>query len=285
MQGGCDTAKANAPACGQRHLSKFEAAGPRQLDHSHPRASVQSASGLRAVPIAWGVLVAGIGCLAIALANIVKVTSVSKAIFGVAHVAQVGWGLWLVAICSGLLSVTGAIVAVLVGNASQDYSHPSQTAWAGAWRWAAIIAAAVILVIAIINAYRPLMIDDKGSEQATATETQTVTERPPAPSTGYQPRNEPPPPPAAAETLPPDATRCTSNPVNAPLNNSAAGTEVTSCPFAEAVRAQYLRQGLRATPVTLNVMSPVTDEVYVMTCIGSQVVTCTAGNNAVVYLF
>jgi hypothetical protein len=238
-----------------------------------------------AVPIAWAVLVTGIGCLAIALANIVKVTSVSKAIFGVTHVAQVGWGLWLVAICSGLLSVTGAIVAVLVGNASQDHSHPSQSAWAGAWRWAAIIASAVILVIAIVSAYRPLMIDDKGSEQATATETQTVTERPPAPSTGYQPRNGHPPPTAAPATLPPDATHCSSNPVNIPLSNSAAGTAVTSCPFAEAVRAQYLRQGLRGAPVTLNVMSPVTDEIYVMTCIGSQVVTCTGGNNAVVYLF
>jgi hypothetical protein len=239
-----------------------------------------------AVPIAWAVLVAGIGCLAIALANIVKVTSVSKAIFGVAHVAQVGWGLWLVAICSGLLSVTGAIVAVLVGNASQDYSHPSQTAWASAWRWAAIIASAVILVIAIINAYRPLMIDDKGSEQATATETQTVTERPPAPSTGiYHTQNQRPPAAAPPETLPPDAKHCSSNPVNTPLGNSAAGTEVTSCPFAEAVRAQYLRQGLRGAPLTLNVMSPVTDQVYVMTCIGSQVVTCTGGNGAVVYLF
>jgi hypothetical protein len=241
-----------------------------------------------AVPIAWGVLVAGIGCLAIALVNIAKVTSVSKAIFGVAHVAQVGWGLWLVAICSALLCVTGAIVAVLVGNASQDYSHSSQTAWTGGWRWAAIIASAVIFVIALINAYRPLMIEDKGSQQATATETatQTVTEQTSSPSTGnYQPRNEPPPPPAAPETLPPDATRCSSNPVNTPLSNSAAGSEVTSCPFAEAVRAQYLRQGVRDTPVTLNVMSPVTDEIYVMNCIGSQVVTCTGGNDAVVYLY
>jgi hypothetical protein len=44
-------------------------------------------------------------------------------------------------------------------------------------------------------------------------------------------------------------------------------------------------QGVRATPVTLNVMSTVTDEIYVMTCIGSQIVTCTGGNDAVVYLF
>ena len=240
-----------------------------------------------AVPIAWAVLVAGVGCLAIALVNIATVTSVSKAVFGVAHVAQVGWGLWLVAICSALLSVTAAIVAVQVGNVSQDYSHPSQTAWAGAWRWAAIIASAVIFVIAIINAYRPLMIDNGGSEQATATATQTVTERPSSPSTViYQPRNGPPPPAAAPETLPPDATHCSSNPVNnTALGNSAAGTDVTSCQFAEAVRAQYLRQGLRAAPVTLNVMSPITNQSYVMTCIGTQVVTCTGGNNAVVYLY
>ena len=241
-----------------------------------------------AVPVAWAVLVAGIGCLAIALVNISTVTSFSKEMFGVPHVAQVGWGLWLAAICSGLLCVTGAIVAVLVGSASQDHSHPSQAAWAGAWRWAAIIASAVIFVIALMNAYRPFMIDDKGSQQATATatETQTVTERPPSPPTAVYPsQNQPSPPAAAPPTLPPDATHCTFNPVNTPLSNSAAGTEITSCPFAEAVRAQYLRQGLRNTPVTLNVMSPVTDQIYVMTCIGSQVVTCTGGNSAVVYLY
>jgi hypothetical protein len=238
-----------------------------------------------AVPVAWGVLVAGIGCLAIALVNVAKVTSFSKAIFGVPHIAQVGWGLWLAAICSGLLCVTGAIVAALVGNASQDYHHPSQEVWAGAWRWAAIVASAVIFVIALINAYRPFMIDDKTSQQATATETQTVTERPSSPATGIYPTQNQAPPPAAPAMLPPDATHCTSNPVNTPLSNSAAGTDITSCPFAEAVRAQYLRQGLRDRPVTLNVMSPVTDQIYVMTCIGSQVVTCTGGNDAVVYLY
>lgn len=70
-----------------------------------------------------------------------------------------------------------------------------------------------------------------------------------------------------------------------PLSNSAAGTEITSCPFADAVRAQYLRQGLRATPITLTVMSPVTVASYVMNCLGSQVVTCTGANDAVVYRY
>ncbi|WP_158085944.1 hypothetical protein [Mycobacterium arosiense] len=103
-----------------------------------------------AVPIAWAVLVAGVGCLAIALVNIATVTSFSKVIFGVPHVAQVGWGLWLVVICSAVLAVTVAIVAVQVGNAaSHGFSHRSQVAWSGAWRWAAITASAVIFVIAI----------------------------------------------------------------------------------------------------------------------------------------
>lgn len=104
-----------------------------------------------AVPIAWAVLVAGVACLAIALVNIAfvsSVTSFSKVVFGVDHLAEVGWGLWLVAICGALLCVTSAIVAVQVGNASQDHRLPSQAAWAGAWRWAAIIASALIFVIA-----------------------------------------------------------------------------------------------------------------------------------------
>jgi hypothetical protein len=238
-----------------------------------------------AVPITWAVLVGGVGCLAIALVNIATVKSISRVVFGVPHVAQVGWGLWLVAICSAVLSVTGAVVAIQVGNASNDYGHPSSSVWTGAWRWAAIGASAVIFVIAIVSAYRPLLIGDGGgSQQVTATATQTVTERPSS-TVINQPRNEPPPPVAVLETLPPNATRCSSNPVNASLGNSAAGTEITSCPFAEAVRAEYLRQGLRATPVTLNVMSPVTNQSYVMNCIGSQVVTCTGANDAVVYLY
>ncbi|OBH85417.1 hypothetical protein A5680_07660 [Mycobacterium sp. E2989] len=148
-----------------------------------------------------------------------------------------------------------------------------------------MIASAVIFVIAIISAYRPLMVDNGDSQQATATATRTVTERPPTSTVTYQPQNQPPPPIAPPESLPPDATHCSNNPVNIPLGNSAAGTEITSCPFAEAVRAQYLRQALRGTTVTLNVTSPVTNQSYLMTCMGSHVVTCTGANDAVVYLY
>jgi hypothetical protein len=186
--------------------------------------------------------------------------------------------------------VTTAIVAVQVGNASQDHSHPSQAGWAGACRWAAIGGSAVVLVIAVLNSYRPLFGND-GSEQATATETQTVTARPSpatetetvaAPSQRVQ---LPSPVPARSDgVLPTDATHCTNNPVSVMLNNSAAGTDVTSCQFAESVRGQYV-QPTRGTMVTLNVFSPVTSQAYVMTCTGSHIVTCTGGNSAVVYIY
>lgn len=247
----------------------------------------RTGSSLRwAVPIAWAVLVAGIGCLAIALVNIAFVTSLTtfaQVYFGIDHAAQVGWGLWLLVICSAALCITGAVVAVQVGNASQDYGRPSQAAWAAGWRWLAIGASAVIFVCALINAYRPLILDNHTSEPATAT--RTVTMRP-SPSTLTLPAQAAPSQPAALDpTVPPNATRCSSNAVNIPLNNSAAGTDITSCPFAEAVRSQYLGQGLRATTVRLTVISPVTSQSYPMTCIGNHVVMCTGGTDAVVYLY
>lgn len=241
-----------------------------------------------AVPLAWAVLVAGVACLAIALVNIAfvsSVTSFSKIVFGVDDLAQVGWGLWLVAICAALLCVTAAIVAVQVGNASQDHRLPSQAAWAGGWRWAAMIASALIFVVAIINAYRPLMFNGGTSDQATAT--RTVTAQPSASTVINAPIFAPGTPVAAVPdaTVPPDATHCSSNPVNVPLNNSAAGSDVTSCPFAEEVRNEYLRRGVKGSTTTLNVFSPVTSQSYPITCTGNHVVLCRGGNNAVVYLY
>jgi hypothetical protein len=237
-----------------------------------------------AVPISWTVVVASVGCLAIGLVHVVTINSLSEALFGAAHVAQVGWGLWLMIISSAILCVTAGVVAVQIGNASQDYSRPSQAVWASAWRLAAIAGSAVILVCAIVNAYRPLMVDFGNSDKVTEAESQTVTERP-APSTVVIAA---PLPPAASpqtdEPVPADAEHCTSNPVNVPLNNSAAGA-VTSCPFAENVRDQYIRQPRRATTVTLDVFSPVTAQSYLMTCTGNHVVACRGGNDAVAYLY
>lgn len=65
----------------------------------------------------------------------------------------------------------------------------------------------------------------------------------------------------------------------------ARGSDVTSCEFAEAVRAAYLADDPDGGEVTLTVRSPVTDTEYEMSCSGAAVTTCTGGNNAVVYLY
>jgi hypothetical protein len=243
-----------------------------------------------AVPLVWGVVVLSVGCLAVALVHIATVSSydrLRRLLSG--DTAQVGWGLWLVALCSALMAVTTAIVAVQVGIASQDHSRPSQEGWASAWRWAAVGSSAVILVIAVLNSYRPRL-DSNGSEQATATETVTAH---PSPATETETAAAPPQrvelpspvPPDSDGVLPADAKHCTNNPVSVMFNNSAAGSDVTSCQFAESVRGQYVQQSARGTTVTVNVFSPVTNQTYMMTCSGGHIVKCTGGNNAVVYIY
>jgi hypothetical protein len=155
----------------------------------------------------------------------------------------------------------------------------------------AIGGAAVILVISVLNSYRPLF-GSSGSEQATATETQTVTARP-SPATETETVAAPsqrvqlpsPVRPGSDGVLPRDATHCTKNPVSVMFNNSAAGSDVTSWQFAESVRGQYVQQPTRGMAVTLDVFSPVTNQAYMMTCTGSRIVTCAGGNSAVVYIY
>lgn len=65
---------------------------------------------------------------------------------------------------------------------------------------------------------------------------------------------------------------------------SAAGNNVTSCPFAEEVRKSYGHNPVRNMSVTIPAYSPVTGQQYQMTCSGERLVTCTGGNDAVVYL-
>ncbi|WP_433955410.1 hypothetical protein [Janibacter indicus] len=64
-----------------------------------------------------------------------------------------------------------------------------------------------------------------------------------------------------------------------------AGTTVTSCEFATAVRDAYLAADPENGKATLRVTSPVTDKAYTMTCSGEGVTRCTGGNDAVVVLY
>ena len=67
----------------------------------------------------------------------------------------------------------------------------------------------------------------------------------------------------------------------------AAGSAVTSCPFAIEVRRAYLAAGPMGQARTVRAFSPVTGDSYAMTCVveSSAVVTCRGGSNAVVHIY
>lgn len=88
-------------------------------------------------------------------------------------------------------------------------------------------------------------------------------------------------------TLPAGAQTCPATVASTSgLRGSAVGSTATSCPFAEEVRLAYTRGGSDRNSRTVVASSPVTGKRYEMNCVSSaQLVTCTGGENAVVYLF
>jgi hypothetical protein len=87
-----------------------------------------------------------------------------------------------------------------------------------------------------------------------------------------------PSPPASAKPCPP-AGRPTAAPARSAVGKS------TSCGFAEAVRAAYIKRNPGGKNVTLiKVKNPSTKKVSTVTCTGSGLVTCT-GKGVLVYLY
>nr|WP_309138586.1 protein kinase [Nocardia cyriacigeorgica] len=89
--------------------------------------------------------------------------------------------------------------------------------------------------------------------------------------------------------LPPGARPCgAAPPLATPFANAASGTAVTSCEFAEEVRTAYAEaaSGPGGAPVSVVAASPITGRTYTMNCLGQNgLVTCTGGDNAVVYVY
>ncbi|WP_324194140.1 serine/threonine-protein kinase [Nocardia blacklockiae] len=89
--------------------------------------------------------------------------------------------------------------------------------------------------------------------------------------------------------VPAGATECQSGTAaTGKYSKSATGSSVTSCAFAEAVREAYAQQaaGGSAAPSSVVAVSPVTGRSYTMNCTTSgRIVTCTGGENAVVYVY
>lgn len=93
-------------------------------------------------------------------------------------------------------------------------------------------------------------------------------------------------------TLPAGASPCgQGQPVPGAFTLSATGTAVTSCAFAEEVRRAYAELGpaqnaARDASRAVVATSPVTGQSYTMNCQAKgQMVTCSGGENAVVYVY
>ncbi|GGN71777.1 hypothetical protein GCM10011610_12410 [Nocardia rhizosphaerihabitans] len=91
---------------------------------------------------------------------------------------------------------------------------------------------------------------------------------------------------AGPVTLPAGAQPCESSSASGAFGKAAVGSTVTSCGFAEAVRAAYASGGSGTGPRSVVAASPVTGRTYTMNCVPEgKLVTCTGGENAVVYVY
>ena len=170
---------------------------------------------------------------------------------------------------------------------------PGRGPKSGGLLWGAIAVLGVTLV-AVIAVFVVMLVMGGRSQTASTATTSTAASAPaltPAPTTAAQP---PPalvvpvaPAPAQPQTqvvevVPPSSgTRCV--PQYAGWGFSASGNSGTTCAFAEAVRSSYNDAG--GGTGYFDAYSPVTGKVYTMYCSGYAPVTCTGGNNAVVYLY
>ena len=117
--------------------------------------------------LAWVAPIAGLICLVIAVIDIHRVTTAGELV-------QIGWGLWMVAICSAALCITAAVVAMQVGKLSEG-----SEAWT---RTAITIAAVVVLGGVAYFTTRSTVVYTQSTpapspNTETVTNTQTVTSR------------------------------------------------------------------------------------------------------------
>ena len=121
--------------------------------------------------LTWVAPVAGLICLVIAVIDIHQVATAGEQV-------QIGWGLWMVAICSAALCVTAAVVAMQVGKLTEG-----SEAWT---RTVITIAALVVLGGVVYFTTRPTVVYTQSTAPAppdteTVTNTQTVISRSPVP--------------------------------------------------------------------------------------------------------
>ncbi len=145
---------------------------------------------------------------------------------------------------------------------------------------AVMITLMVVLIVGLIAVVAFLMIPQfTGTNAAPVTSTVSATATAPSPVEPARPQVQP------AQPAAPSGSFMCSNSGGGPLSHSAVGSSVTSCEFAASVRSAYLSSGGNGGPMIIDAYSPVTGTTYTMSCSGGPVVTCTGGNNAVVYIY
>lgn len=151
-----------------------------------------------------------------------------------------------------------------------------------------VLTVAVVVLIGLLIAAAFLVVPRlMGAGAGPTTSTVSVTATAPAgagesSSDGNVPTVQPAKPAPAGR--PSGAYECWSG-GNGQYLSTAVGSSVTSCEFAESVWSAYLGAGANGGSATVVAYSPVTGTSYTMSCAGGPVVTCTGGNNAVVYIY
>jgi hypothetical protein len=135
----------------------------------------------------------------------------------------------------------------------------------GSPRTAAVIGGSVILAAGLIAAAVVIAGGGSGPSGTTAKTKLARTRRPPSSGRAEAPTSSQP-------TLPADATTCSA---------TVSVGSVTSCPFGINVADAYERSGGSST---VTAYSPVTEQVYTMTCEGFEPVLCAGGKHAEVYI-
>ena len=156
-----------------------------------------------------------------------------------------------------------------------------------AWLIPSLFAAALVAIVFAIG-IAALLIQGQGNGPVQDTGTAVNLPAGQAPSVGNPAAPEPPSVEPQMATLPPGARVCPpSYGPSGPYSKSAVGTTVTSCPFAEEVRIAYGASGPpSALARVVHAFSPVTGKSYPMTCAANgALVTCTGGEDAIVYVY
>ncbi|WP_405166083.1 protein kinase domain-containing protein [Nocardia sp. NBC_01499] len=159
-----------------------------------------------------------------------------------------------------------------------------------------LVGVVVIVVIAVVGAIGWQVFSSrnvaKPTEQQAGAPVPTAGPQQPSPGSSSAPPVASTPAKPTTVTLPAGAKPCDqSNSASGPFTKSATGSAATSCAFAEAVRQAYAVANTASTvsrdaPRSVVATSPVTGRTYTMNCLSEgQLVTCSGGENAVVYVY